>query len=339
MIKKFLFFQIWISIILFANAAWGADKISGNACYTYGDNESLVQAEQMTKTLAIRNAVESYSLFVESTTQVTDFQLSVDLINTVSTGQVKAVKILKRLESGRKLCYTIEGFVEPQDLKIAIKDYLKDKQKSTNVRLQENEWIKIVSSFVEEITPEKFYKGDKDMLAIHKTVVKSGDSRENFRKLYVKLQFLKPCIAKTLDYMSDAKQLKTGRFLPKEADLQFGLVILHVLYEGVKEGKIDKKEYEKTVLEFDKVYSDYGIDPVQFRNDVLLPAYRCDYRIKAFATFFSSPGYELETKGEIPFALLINDTVRKTEILPGEDTYVSFLIPDKAESWEVWVPK
>ena len=117
MIKKSIFSQIFIIIILFANAAWCADKISGSACYIYVDNESLVQAEQLTRTLAIRNAIESYSTFIESTTQIKDLQLSSDLINTVSAGQVKSVKVLKRLESGRKLCYTVEGFVEPKELK------------------------------------------------------------------------------------------------------------------------------------------------------------------------------------------------------------------------------
>ena len=141
MIKKFLFFQIWIIIILFANVALGADKISGNACYTYGDNESLVQAEQMTKTLAIRNAIESYSTFIESTTKITDFQLSSDLINTVSAGQVKGVKVLKRLESGRKICYTVEGFVEPSELKSVIKDYLAGKDKRTDIQRQDNGYM------------------------------------------------------------------------------------------------------------------------------------------------------------------------------------------------------
>jgi hypothetical protein len=162
MIKKFVLFQVLTIIILFANGALCADKISGNACYTYGDNESLVQAEQMTKTLAIRNAIESYCIFIKSTTQVTDFKLSADLINTVSAGQVKAVKVLKRLESGRKLCYTIEGFVEPKELKAEINKYLSGRKKISAVRLQENGWIRIVDYFVENLTPEEFYEVSAD---------------------------------------------------------------------------------------------------------------------------------------------------------------------------------
>ena len=140
--KRFQIFQCWLILIIFTNTAWCADKISGSACYTYGDNESLVQAEQTTKTLAIRNAVESYSLFVEATTQVTDFQLSADLINTVTAGQVKNVKVLKHLQSGRKLCYTVEGFVEASELKIAIAKYLESQINA--VQLQDNGYIKLI---------------------------------------------------------------------------------------------------------------------------------------------------------------------------------------------------
>jgi hypothetical protein len=82
MLKKIPLIQSVIFILCLPSIIWGADKIQGSACYSYGDNESLVQAEQMTKTLAIRNAIESYSTFIESTTQITDFQLSNDLINT-----------------------------------------------------------------------------------------------------------------------------------------------------------------------------------------------------------------------------------------------------------------
>jgi hypothetical protein len=144
MIKKILI-QVCAFLLLFPSLSWCADQIIGNACYTYGDNESLIQGDQMAKTLAIRNALESYSIYVESTTQVTDYKLSSDLINAISAGQVKGVKVLKRLQSSRKICYTVMGYVEPSKVKTAIEQYLRGKNKSTNVRLQENDWIRILS--------------------------------------------------------------------------------------------------------------------------------------------------------------------------------------------------
>lgn len=328
MIKRFLFFQSWIIIILFANAAWCADKISGSACYTYGDNESLVQAEQMTKTLAIRNAIESYSTFIESTTKITDFQLSTDLINTISTGQVKAVKVLKRLESGRKLCYTVEGFVEPKELKAEIKEYLSGKNKISDVRLQENGWIRIVDHFVENLTPEAFYGGaDDPMVKIHKDMVTQGMINEDIiRKLHIKIEFLKPCNATTrMDTINEKPLSKI------EEDIVVGLLLSTA---AIKTG--NEKGSNKVIAELLRKYpDDYG----RIAIDMIGPIFRCDYRIKVFATFFSAGGYEIKTDGSIPIALWLSENKRKTEMLPGETTYVTFLIPDKAKSWKVWVPK
>jgi hypothetical protein len=71
--------------------------------------------------------------------------------------------------------------------------------------------------------------------------------------------------------------------------------------------------------------------------DMGMPKFRCDYRIKVFPTFYSSIGYEIETQGEIPSAGFKES--QKIEMLPGENTFVTFIIPDEADSWHVWVPR
>ena len=337
MTKKFLLFKIWIIIIFFTNAAWCADKISGSACYTYGDNESLVQAEQMTKTLAIRNAIESYSIFIESTSTVRDLQLSSDLINTVSAGQVKKVKVIKRLESGRKLCYTIKGFVEPKELKMEINKYLIDKKNISNVRLQENGWIRIVDHFVANLTPEEFYRvSSDDHLA--KTM-----KDKIFRILYIKIEFLKPCVANTMDEEirdESERRLKAG--LPFSTEGQALLMLGLVGYAKSKaKTESEKQDAKEAYTEFKEFCTKNGIDPNQFVMDVSLPRYRCDYRNKVFASFYSAAGHEIETRGQFPIAYWIdsNRTKRKIEMLPGETTFVSLYITDETKTWKVWVPK
>lgn len=343
MIKKFLLFQICIIIILFANAAWCADKISGSACYTYGDNESLVQAEQMTKTLAIRNAIESYSTFIESTTQISDLQLSSDLINTVSAGQVKRIKILKRLQSGRKLCYTIEGFVEPNNLKTAIREYLSGKHRIATGRVKENEWIKIVNHFVWELTPEQFYKVGPD------TPLAKMNKGKIFRKLWVQIEFLKPCTASTLfQKVRDQYRSEGGLFgdlmhperKVKPLSPKSMAFLLAQINNMMATQDVDEKRRLGVWNDYEAHCKKYGIDPYEFMYDLYLPQFRCDDRLKVFVTFLSA-GAELETKGEIPVADLINDKSedRKTLMVPGERTAVIFSIPNEAESWEVWVPK
>lgn len=189
---------VFLIHLLFTSICF-AEKIQGHACYTYGDNESLVQAEHTAKMLAIRNAIESNTIFIESTTQITDFQLTQDLLRSVSAGQVKGVKVLKRLESGRTLCYTVEGYVDPDEMQTAIKTFLKGK--TEDVRLQENGWIRIMSHFVEEKTWEE---REKEMGGDPQKIPEFLKNKIESRQLHVQIQFLKPCTATTrnLDKLS-----------------------------------------------------------------------------------------------------------------------------------------
>jgi hypothetical protein len=149
--------------------------------------------------------------------------------------------------------------------------------------------------------------------------------RENFRNLHIKIQFLKPCNATTrMDTISEKPLSRI------EEDIAVGLLIA----KAVDSGNI--KEGNKIIPELLKKYPEYYERIV---TDMLVPIFRCDYRIKVFATFFSAGGYEIKTDGSIPIALWISENKRKKEMLPGETTYVSFLIPDDAESWKVWLPK
>jgi hypothetical protein len=301
MIKRFLLFQIWIIIILFANAAWCADKISGSACYTYGDNESLVQAEQMTKTLALRNAIESYSTFIESTTKITDFQLSTDLINTISTGQVKKVKVLKRLQSGRKLCYTVEGIVDPNELRSAIKDYLSNKNKSSDVQLQDNGYLKIIGSpfvartylrpktkmeelpFLLEANDGSVSKVEMDQKGINK-------SDNYIRLLYIPIQFLKYCVASTL---------------PPETN------VIDDLTSGRYDSTMPAFRCDYRFKVFVTLYSERG-DEIETKGE-FIPA-----------RFSKSP---------------TGQTLMNKERSPGEKDSGLFYISDDVKSWKVWVPK
>ena len=147
----------------------------------------------------------TFPTFIESTTQIKDLQLSSDLINTVSAGQVKAVKVLKRLESGRKLCYTVEGYVEPFEMQNAIKNYVSGQKKGDDARLQENGWIKIVNHFMNEESYEDFHK--RLSLPMPNSTHKS--LKEHISKtLYVKIQFLKPCKARSLSVLANESKTK-----------------------------------------------------------------------------------------------------------------------------------
>lgn len=311
MMKRFQIFQGLIIFVLFINVAWCADKISGSACYTYGDNESLVQAEQMAKTLAIRNAIESYSTFVESTTQVKDLQLSTDLINTVSVGQVKDIKVLKRLESGRKLCYTVEGFVEASELRNAITKYLEGGNDHT--QLQNNGYIEIIGESAQLIlhcekpSPDNksrlsnMFRLSGDEIINDTTLAKIGYKEyECMRQLLVAIRFQKHCVASTLPPPPT----------PSGED----------------------------IMRNPKKYLDSLIS--QEAWDSIIPRYRCDYRFKVFVTFYSKEGLEIETQSEYPRAEENKLTKEwEKEKVPGEISSLAFFLPENAKTWKVWVPR
>jgi len=200
------------------------------------------------------------------------------------------------------------------------------KNRSSDVRLQENGWIRILDSYVTNQTMEEKLKN------MNWTVTLS-DKKEIIRELVVKVQFLKPCIA--------TKKIPTkgGQGLFGWSTEETALFMLSGLNRYAVENDMEK--WGKLNKEYEKFCEDNGIDSTEFMIDMTVPKFRCDYRIKAFATFYSSKGFEVKTIGEIPIALIKDSysTSRKTEMLPGENTYVTFHIPDDADSWNVWVPK
>lgn len=209
--------------------------------------------------------------------------------------------------------------------------------KISDVRLQENGWIRIVDHFVTNLTPEEFYKvsADHPLAKMMKN--------EKFRVLYIKIEFLKRCIANTIDeeIRKDSMRRIEAR-LPVTNEGQALLMLNLSAYAASKaKTESEKEDAQKVYTEFKEFCTGNGIDPVQFNMDVSVPRYRCDYRNKVFASFYSAAGHEIETRGEYPIGYWIdsNRTTRKVEMLPGETTYVTMYIDNKAKSWKVWVPK
>ena len=60
------FFILLLLLLIFISSAESAEKtkISGEYSYTYGDNESIVEAKNICYSMAVRNAIESYKSFL-----------------------------------------------------------------------------------------------------------------------------------------------------------------------------------------------------------------------------------------------------------------------------------
>lgn len=142
-----VFFAFLVSLAVPIQPCLADEIIKGSYCYTYGDNESLREARELTRTLAIRNAIESYRVFIESTSKVKNFQLTNDIVQVISSGYLKNIKVLEYTEEGRTVCETIQATVSPQ----AVENLLKIAVRKRTKRIEEhgidsNRYLKIVAT-------------------------------------------------------------------------------------------------------------------------------------------------------------------------------------------------
>jgi hypothetical protein len=137
---------IVLLIILPFSISFADEIITGHYCYTYGDNESLKEARETTRMLAIRNAIESYRAFITSASTVGNFQLTNDLIQIISSGYLKDLRTIEHKEEGRTICETIQATVSPQAIENVIKSEVRKRTKDIEeAGVDSDEFLKIIS--------------------------------------------------------------------------------------------------------------------------------------------------------------------------------------------------
>lgn len=166
-------------------------------------------------------------------------------------------------------------------------------QGSSSARRQDNEWVRIVKTFVWNETEEEFHA------SINRPTPDYLKGKIHCKYLCIYIEFLKFCKA------------------------------------TYKESPLDSLKSNAPQEEFLKAFGE------SFQPEYLTPRYKCDYRTTVFATFYDANGIEIETKDNIPMVVVDkkNPNKYKYEVLPGEERFVVFTIPDKATSWKVWVPR
>jgi hypothetical protein len=197
-------------------------------------------------------------------------------------------------------------------------------KKSTDVRVQDNGWLRIVDHFIFTETMGDKIKESIDRLGIEENPDLFKDETP-IKTLIVKIQFLKPCKATTLmDKISSEYERE-----------KYITIMLYIIGES-GESKINKEEHLKVRKKLEEMYPD--LDEVMI--GLLVPKFRCgDYRTMVFVTFYNSLGSEISTDKQLPFLYRDEREKNITEKLPGEITYLSFIIPRRATSWDIWLPK
>ena len=115
-----VFRRVIFLLLFFVPFSFAQDTIRGTYSYTYGDKESLVEARQTCKNLAIREAIESYTTFVSSSTNVKDFQLKNDIIQSIAGGYLHDVRVVDEKEEGRIITMTVEAKVDSSEIREVI---------------------------------------------------------------------------------------------------------------------------------------------------------------------------------------------------------------------------
>ncbi len=111
---------IIVLFVIFSVSLFAQDTITGTYSYTFGDSETLVEARKLCKDLALREALESYAIYVESSTTIENYELKEDILHTISSGYLTNVEILEQSEEGRTITTTIQATVQPDDVKSEI---------------------------------------------------------------------------------------------------------------------------------------------------------------------------------------------------------------------------
>jgi hypothetical protein len=127
----------------------GAETITGYACYRYSDNESINSARDIALSMAKREALEKYQVFVASTSTVENSVLMNDLISSLTAGVLKNLRITKKTEDlGKKeVCREITAEVEPIEIKQRIVSKInvyRQKQSNFQSGLPENNKLKVL---------------------------------------------------------------------------------------------------------------------------------------------------------------------------------------------------
>ncbi len=106
----------------------GLEAVEGRACYTYGDNETPVQARRAAVSLAQEQAVRSHRVFVQSATKVKNFQLEEDVVQTASAGYLEQIQVTKEEKRNQEICVTITATIKPASVEDMIRQRLNAKE-------------------------------------------------------------------------------------------------------------------------------------------------------------------------------------------------------------------
>lgn len=207
-----------VSMVLLSGYGLAEELIKGRYCYTYGDSESLREAKALTRTLAIRDAIESYRVFVESVGTVQNFSLTNDLVQVISSGYLKNIQVLESKIEGRTICETIQASVSPEEIGDFVKKMVKKRaQEVETLGVDNNGCLKIL----------KVDAKDRQVAVVVKVLTRTGSLGTPEE------QSQRPCFKIGIDFLGEQGD-------PMEGDAQF----VHTSHSEMLPGEIRTVYFE-----------------------------------------------------------------------------------------------
>ena len=155
-----------------ADSPQAKETVRASYCYRYGDDEAFTKARETAINIALKQAIRSHRVFVESSTRVKNFQLDDDIIATTSVAMLKDTIVEKEERKPQEVCVTVAASLNPSSTEEMIRQRLAAKEvaieaKAAVVPAQQGFGLKVwtnkpANSFVENERLIIYVKSDRD---------------------------------------------------------------------------------------------------------------------------------------------------------------------------------
>ncbi len=145
MIRRFVIVALLSLIALFAQSIWpnlwnpvdaqetkGLETVRGHACYGFGDDQTPAQARRGAIIKAQEEAVRSHGVYIQSSKRVKNFQLEEDIIQSISAGMLKEIRVEKEERKPQEICITLSAKLLP----VSVEDLIKQRVQAKEVALE-----------------------------------------------------------------------------------------------------------------------------------------------------------------------------------------------------------
>jgi hypothetical protein len=148
------------------------ETVRASHCYRYGDDETFNKARETALNIALKQAIRSHRVFIESSTRIKNFQLDDDIIATTSIAMLKNTTVEKEERKPQEVCVSITALLNPSSTEDLIRQRLAAKEvaieaKAAVVPAQQNFGLKAwtnkpTNSFVENERLIIYVQSDRD---------------------------------------------------------------------------------------------------------------------------------------------------------------------------------